>query len=369
MKTNCTLPLPLLVAALIPIALAAPVPPQIQNLVAAQRAGTMFVDITYDLIDPDSPDGVNILIEYSPDGGTNYNIPMRWLSGDVGLVRPGPGKKIAWNAWNDWATNYSNAARVRLLANDYPSTFGTINADNYTTNTPPTTNLVWVPSGVFQMGSADRVDERPLTLVYLTRGFWMGQYEVTQAEFQGVMGRNPSTFTGKPNRPVERVTWDDANQYCQNLTVSEQAAGRMPAGWAYRLPTEAEWEYAYRAGTTNTYYFGEDTNGTRLVFCAWYGANAGGQTHEAGQKAPNRWGLHDMAGNVWEWCSNWSAGTLPGGSVSDPQGPATGSFRSLRGGGYASASRDDCRAARRSAYPPSSVGTDMGFRVVLAPIP
>jgi formylglycine-generating enzyme required for sulfatase activity len=341
-------------------ALAAPAPPQIQNLVAAQRAGTMFVDITYDLVAPDNPSGVSIAVVASADGGTNYTIPGTALSGDAGLVLPGVGKKIVWDAWRDWANHYTPIAKVRLTADGFlvfTNALGTTNAGNYTTNVPPTSNLVWIPSGTFNMSG---------TLVYLSRSFWMGKYEVTQAEYQAVMGNNPSSFTGNPNRPVDQVTWFEAVQYCQTLTTNELAAGRLPAGWAYRLPTEAEWEYACRGGTTNTYYYGEDPNGTRLQYCAWYSVNAGGQTHDVGQKAPNRWGLYDMAGNVWEWCQDWS-GNLPGGNVTDPQGPASGSTRVVRGGGWIHAA-DRCASSYRFSYGPTIRVNYYGFRIVLAPV-
>jgi formylglycine-generating enzyme required for sulfatase activity len=336
-----------------------PVLPQIQNLVAAQRPGTFFVDVTYNLVDPDSPGGVYILAEASADNGANYGISMRTLSGDVGLVTPGAGKKIVWNAWNDWARNYTTNARVRLIADDFPSTVGSTNAGNFTTNVPPATNLVWIPAGTFNMSG---------TYVWLTKSFWMGKFEVTQGEYQNVMSNNPSAFTGNPNRPVEQVTWTEAVQYCQTLTARERAAGRIGTNWTYRLPTSAEWEYACRAGTTTTYCFGEDPYGNRLGFYAWYNVNSGGQTQVVGSRAPNRWGLHDMHGNVWEWCQDWH-GPRPSGNATDPQGPASGYSRILRGSSW---SRDAvyCASAFSNNNDPSSRGDyycGWGFRVVLAP--
>ena len=349
----------LLFAALVSAAYAAsPVLPVITNLVAVQRPGTFFVDVTYNLIDPDSPGGVYILAEASSNNGTNYGISMKSLSGDFGLVTPGTGKKLVWNAWNDWARNYTTNARVRLIADDFPSTIGTTNVGNYTTNIPPNTNLVWIPSGSFTM-------EGP-TYVYLSRSIWMGKFEVTQAEYQSVMSNNPSAFTGNPNRPVEQVTWFEATNYCGVLTARERAAGRISANWTYRLPTEAEWEYACRAGTTTTYCFGEDPLGNRLGFYAWYNVNAGGQTQVVGSRAPNRWGLYDMHGNVWEWCQDWYGG-LSGGNVTDPQGPSSGSYRVLRGGSwYNDASY--CASAYRNGDSPSNRSNNRGFRVVLAPV-
>ena len=284
----------LLFAFLASLAGAQPALPTITNLVSAQRVGTFFVDVTYDLIAPGSPGGVYILPEVSTNNGAAYNLPMVSVSGDVGLVTPGTGKKLVWNAYADWGrNNFTTNARVRLIADDWSAVFGTTNAGNFTTNTPPATNLIWIPSGTFNMSG---------TIVYLTKSFWMGKYPVTQAEWQSLMGNNPSGFSGNPNRPVEQVNWSDAVSYCAALTTRERTAGHINTNWVYRLPTEAEWEYACRAGTTNTYYFGEDPYGTRLRWYAWYSVNSGGQTHNVGGRAPNPWGLYDMAGNVFQWC-------------------------------------------------------------------
>ncbi|MEI7941308.1 MAG: formylglycine-generating enzyme family protein [Verrucomicrobiota bacterium] len=352
----------LLVAALASAARAAdPVLPIITNLVAVQRPGTFFVDVTYDLVDPDSPGGVYILAEASSDNGASYGISIRTLSGDFGLVTPGTGKKLVWNAWQDWGRNYTTNARVRLIADDFASAIGTTNVGNYTTNVPPNTNLVWIPSGAFNMSDA---------YVYLTKSFWMGKFEVTQAEYQNVMSNNPSYFTGNPNRPVEQVSWFEATNYCATLTARDRASGLIATNWIYRLPTEAEWEYACRAGTTTTYCFGEDPLGNRLGYYAWYSVNAGGQTHEVGSRAPNRWGLYDMMGSVVEWCQDLS-GNIPGpllGNLTDPQGPVSGWARANRGGcwGFDASS---CRSANRSAGDPLlGKNSISGFRVVLAPV-
>lgn len=326
------------------------IPPQIQNLVSVQRPGTMFVDITYDLIDSDSTT-VMIYAEGSANGGTNYLIPVGSCTGDIGPVAPGTGKRIVWNAWNDWANNYSTNARVRLTADD------TLSALPPPPTNAPVTNLVWIPSGSFNMSG---------TLVYLSRGFWMGKYEVTQAEYQGVVSANPSSFTGNPSLPVETVNWSDATNYCARLNTREQAAGRLPVGWKYRLPTEAEWEYACRAGTTTQFYYGDDAGYTLLRVYAWYSVNSASTTHVVGQKAPNRWGLYDMHGNVWEWCQDWYGGLL-GGSVTDPQGPVSGSSRVVRGGSW-DYGAGYCTSSYRYNDYPSYRPYACGFRVVLAPV-
>jgi formylglycine-generating enzyme required for sulfatase activity len=235
--------------------------------------------------------------------------------------------------------------------------------------TPDPTRFAYVPPGTFTMGSPateqDRLgDEGPQTVVTLTKGFWMGKYEVTQGEYLAVVGGNPSRFTGDPNRPVEQLSWTDATNYCARLTAQERAAGRLPAGWAYRLPTEAEWEYAARAGTTTRFSYGDDPGYGQLGGYAWYLSNSGGTTHPVGEKQPNPWGLYDMSGNVWEWCSDWYA-TYPGGSVTDPVGPGSGSFRVLRGGGCYVGGLD-CRSANRDDLAPDFRRYYVGFRAVLA---
>ncbi|MGA3283718.1 MAG: choice-of-anchor tandem repeat GloVer-containing protein [Verrucomicrobiota bacterium] len=234
---------------------------------------------------------------------------------------------------------------------------------------PNPARLVWIPAGTFLMGSPateqDRLpDEGPQTLVTLTRGFFIGRYEVTQGEYAAVTGVNPSAFAGDTNRPVERVSWNDATNFCLQLTAQESAAGRLPAGYAYRLPTEAEWEYACRAGTTTRFYYGDDPAYAQLANYAWYDANSGGTTHPAGQKLPNEWGLYDMSGNVWEWCSDWY-GPYAGGAVTDPHGPASSSNgRVIRGGSWFFGGWS-CRSAQRHYSSPTNQLDQVGFRIVL----
>jgi formylglycine-generating enzyme required for sulfatase activity len=237
---------------------------------------------------------------------------------------------------------------------------------------PPPPSLIWITPGTFLMGSptneADRSSEEgPPTQVTLTYGFWMGRHQVTQIEYQAIVGANPSFFIGDPNRPVEKVSWNDATNYCSQLTGQERLAGRLPAGYSYRLPTEAEWEYAARAGTTTRFSYGDDPAYTNLADYAWHASNSGSQTHPVGQKQPNPWGLYDMYGNVWEWCLDWY-GHYPGGSVTDPKGPSLSiAFHVLRGGSYASAGQY-CRSASRFSELPENRRDTVGFRVVLAPV-
>ena len=234
-------------------------------------------------------------------------------------------------------------------------------------------DMVWIPVGSFLMGSPTNEvgrfsDESPQTTVTFTFPLWMGPYPVKQQDFQSVMGINPSGFTGDLTRPVETVTWEDATNYCAHRTQQELASGKIPSGFQYRLPTEAEWEYACRAGTTTMFNYGDDPSYLNLTNHAWYTANSAETTHPVGQKPPNAWGLYDMHGNVWEWCQDWYD-SYPGGSVTNPKGPAVGTSRVLRGGSW-----DDtapfCRSACRVADDPAAAAYLVyGFRVVLAPIP
>jgi len=223
--------------------------------------------------------------------------------------------------------------------------------------------FVWISPGTFVMGSPSseegRVSDEVQHTVTLTQGFWLSDHEVTQSEYQAVMGNNPSYFKGDLNRPVETVSWDEAVLYCQKLTERERAAGRITAQQAYRLPTEAEWEYAARAGTTGARYGGLDT-------IAWWNGNAGNQTHPVKQKAPNAWGLYDMLGNVWEWCSG-RYGDYPTGSVTDPTGSPSGSLRVHRGGGWDGDARH-ARSADRSRLDPGYRYYDLGFRPALSSV-
>jgi formylglycine-generating enzyme required for sulfatase activity len=251
-------------------------------------------------------------------------------------------------------------------------------------NRDVSSNMVWIRSGTFTMGSpaseAERDDwEGPLTEVTISRGFWTGRFEVTQQEYLDVVGTNPSLSPGT-NRPVEVVNWSDATNYCGLVTERERVAGRLPTGYEYRLPTEAEWEYSCRAGTTTAFYFGPALRSGMANFDGRfeYEASTGtianptgtylGQTTVVGSYAPNAWGLYDMHGNVWEWCLDWWGDSLPGGSVTDPRGPATGELRVLRGGCWFYFAKI-CRSADRFKGNPAGKSELGGFRVVLAPTP
>jgi formylglycine-generating enzyme len=232
--------------------------------------------------------------------------------------------------------------------------------------TVPDLNLtmIWVEPGTFMMGSPETEERRVRTetqhQVTLTKGFYLGKYEVTQAQWERVMGSNPSNFKGA-DRPVEQVSWGEAVEFCKKLTEMEKKAGRVPEGMAYQLPTEAQWEYACRAGTTTAYSWGDSISSKN----ASYGRREDDGTTPVGKYLPNPWGFHDMHGNVYEWCADWY-GAYPSGSVTDPTGPASGSSRVLRGGSW-DYGGTYLRSAERINYTPSHRHHALGFRVGFLP--
>jgi len=236
---------------------------------------------------------------------------------------------------------------------------------------PDPTRWAWINPGTYIQGSPDTeydrsADESPQTQVTFTNGFWIGRFTVTEGEFAAIMGTNFNfLFPSDTNQPMDEITWFDATNYCALLTQQEQVAGRVPAGYVYRLPTEADWEYAVRAGTTMRFPFGDDHTYTLLPNYAWFSTNSLGTTHDVGGKFPNPWGLYDTSGNVFEWCADFY-GPYSGGSVTNPVGPATGLDVVMRGGS-AYFPGGDCRSAARDYNPPNFSSHGIGFRVVLGP--
>ena len=201
--------------------------------------------------------------------------------------------------------------------------------------------------------------EQPAHTVTLTRSYYIGVCEVTQSQYEQVIGSNPSQMKDE-NKPVERVNWDDMNAYCVKLSAlpAEQAAGRV-----YRLPTEAEWEYACRAGTKSSYSFGNEVS--KLAEYAFFrGGSGGGKTNAVGTLLANPWGLYDMHGNVWECCSDGYEG-YPKDDVTDPQGSLTASDHVLRGGSWM-VDASSCRSAFRMQYDPTFSSSGIGFRVAMS---
>jgi formylglycine-generating enzyme required for sulfatase activity len=239
---------------------------------------------------------------------------------------------------------------LRKLAEMTPAETNTSNLTVGTVRQFSGMSFAYIPPGEFEMGSNNGDDdEKPAHRVKISQGFWMGIYEMTQEEYEKVMGRNPSNFKRCPKCPVENVSWDDAQEFIKRLN------SQSSDGSKYRLPSEAEWEYAARAGTTGDYAGDVD-------LMAWYDKNSGSKTHPVGQKKANIWGLYDMHGNVWEWVQDWK-GSYTSGTVTDPTGVSTGSYRVDRGGGWYG-STPYLRSSERSGDSPGRRGDDLGFRLV-----
>jgi len=322
--------------------------PVVSNVTAQQRDGTTgagtIVDITYDVQDADS-DSADITIEVSNDGGTTFDVPATTFTGDVGRVEAGTGKAVEWQAGVDVPGEYWDNCQAKVTAEDIPSGA----AGEIVVNLPggATMTMVWIEPRTFTMGSPDTEPDRdssegPQHEVVITQGFYLGKFELTQGQWEAVMETTPwagvdyeEYVEEAPNNPAVYISWEDMQAFIDSLNTAEGAD-------VYRLPTEAEWEYACRAGTTTRWSFG-DYEGDLLQY-AWYRANAFGvwemYAHEVGTKLPNPWGLHDMHGNVCEWCQDWLDGDYYSVSPSvDPTGPSTGVVhmsRVLRGGDLAS---------------------------------
>ena len=217
--------------------------------------------------------------------------------------------------------------------------------------------LILIPAGEFDMGSAyseeaREHDEEPVRRIKISRPFYIGLYEVTQAQWNAVMGYSLSHFKGA-DRPADGIRWPNAVEFCKKLSEKEFET--------FRLPTEAEWEYACRAGTVTAYSYGSDPSS--LTQYAWFNSNSDHNTHPVGQKKPNAFSLYDMHGNVWEWCSDFYAEYLVDSTV-DPTGPPDGSSRILRGGSWF-CTPGTCRSANRGWNIPDTRDDDVGFRIVL----
>lgn len=293
-----------------------------------------------------TPTGAQLWIDGTAAGSTPVTTTLSFGSHSLRLVN---GKKEV--------TDQINVAQGGKARWEYDvSEFG-----NFTQRVAGITiDMVAVKGGNFTMGCTseqgsdcykDETPPHPVTV----GDFYMGKYEVTQAQWKAVMGSNPSRFSGCDQCPVENVSWNDAQEFIRKLNEL--------TGKTYRLPTEAEWEYAARGGAQRKGYKYSGSNSIGDV--AWYYGNSGSETHPVGQKNPNELGLYDMSGNVWEWCSDWY-GDYSSQAQTNPQGPSSGSGRVLRGGSWGINARY-CRVSSRDNYSPAYRSLDGGFRVVLSP--
>jgi formylglycine-generating enzyme required for sulfatase activity len=333
-----------------------------------------------------SKDRIPILLDeaFSPSGTRHSALPAGIF--DVVLNVDGAGAPFWIQASSnlvDWTVvEKANAFDNRVVFNDRSA--WVFNRSIYRARRAPesepepgaTNRMVYVSPGTFMMGNSDPNYpwEGPITQVTLTRGFFIGRYGVTQGEYAQITGTNPSDEPQDPDKPVFNVSWNEAVAFCGALTEKMRAAGKISDTYEYRLPTDAEWEYACRAGTTTLYNWGSDAADAQGYTHEWFNDNAVGQVHAVGLKLPNAWGLYDMHGNVKEWCSNYSEDKLPGGAVVDYTGPTSGTMRSVRGASADEPLRHGTSATRAFLPPEQTVPTlewpwSAGFRIVLAPLP
>jgi formylglycine-generating enzyme required for sulfatase activity len=310
---------------------------QIVTGVYAEQHGNVL-HIHYHL-ETESPCEVSLYV--SLDGCKAYTGPKLHVSGNVGKNIIGGSHTIQWDVLAEQEQLVGTNICFKVLANSKKSF---------------EPEMVWVDGGTFSMGSiSGKDDEKPLHTVQLS-SYWIGKYEITQEQWIGVMGKNPSYFTNCVQCPVENVSWNDAQEFI--LKLNHQT------GKKYRLPTEAEWEFAARGGNKSKEYVYSGSNDLEKV--AWYDANSERKTHSHGIKLSNELGIYDMAGNVWEWCSDWY-GPYYFGASNDPKGPSTGVIRVYRGGSW-DYDLAMARSSFRNGNGPDNWIMDLGFRVVLSTV-
>ncbi len=308
----------------------------VSNVAAEQQGNALLIH--YNLT-TDNPCEVSLFVSLT-DGKT-WTGPLLRVSGDVGKDISGGSHTIRWEVLEEMEQLVGSGIQFKVVGSG---------------KKPYEHEMVFVKGGTFMMGSNDgEDDERSVHQVTLT-DFSIGKFEVTQAQWRTVMGSNPSKFAGCDQCPVEQVSWDDVQQFITTLNSK--------TGKNYRLPTEAEWEYAARGGNQSRGYTYSGSNDIGSV--AWCNENSGSKTHAVGQKQANQLEIYDMSGNVWEWCSDWY-GTYSSSPVVSPSGASSGQFRVARGGSWIGIPRF-CRVALRYFINPDSRGSGLGFRLVLVPV-
>lgn len=315
---------------------------RVDNVVVTRQDKTIVV--TYDLLGLDEGQTATVSIYCIEDGGNSWGSKLRFLIGDVGkCIKGGYDKRIVMQQHEERVRLSGDCISFEVRA--MLSNKSIISTDGF--------EMVFVKGGTFQMGSnkGDN-DEKPIHTVTLS-DFYIGKYEVTQKQWKAFMDSNPSNFTNCDNCPVERVSWKDIQEFIKKLN--------QKTGKNYRLPTEAEWEYAARGGIKSRGYKYAGSN--NLADVAWHDENAGNKTHPVGQKAANELGIYDMVGNVWEYCSDWY-GSYSSSSKRNPLGPASGNGRVRRGGGWKDKVRY-LRVSNRNSWNPDHRNYNLGFRLTM----
>ena len=319
------------------------------SLVVVLTAGSGYSGVPSVVVEA-PPQPLSIRVRLVPE------LTVEGAPGSLSQVESATSLTGPWTTWTNVTVGAQGAVVVDLSPGSTSRFYRTVSQA-----TPFYPGFVWIASGTFLMGSPageiGRESDEGQHAVTLTEGFWMSDHEVTQGEYKSLMGSNPSNFKGDLNRPVEMVSWNDAVAYCQKLTQNERSIGRITSQQEYRLPTESEWEYAARAGTAASIY-GE------LDEIAWHYSNSNFESHPVKQKACNAWRLHDMIGNVSEWCSD-RYGTYPSQDVVDPVGTNSSDVRVRRGGSW-SGGISLVRAADRETNVPGYRNINLGFRPVLS---
>jgi len=291
------------------------------------------------------------VLEWCWDWYADNVAPPSGLAVDPSGAEKGSDRVVRGGSWDVSAQFCRAARRCRIVPGDRDSFLGFRVAAVQSVELqareregrPRALKLVWIDPGEFLMGSPaseeERLENELKHPVRITERFGIGKYPVTQAEYEAVMGKNPSHFSKVgPDAPVESVSWDDAMEFCRRLTQQHRESDELPRGYEYTLPTEAQWEYACRAGSTTAFHFGDSLSSKQANFDGNYPYRAEkgpylGRTTPVGTYEANAWGLYDLHGNVWEWCRDWY-GPYPPGEVTDPLGPDTGSYRVVRGGSW-----------------------------------
>lgn len=318
---------------------------EVENLDVKQLGNRVLIE--YDIVGDEDETEITVLVTA---GGKDYTADSLHLGGDYGKVKAGKGKKIYWNVLQDIPRGLSDEVTVEVLA-----------GGKEFKDTATGMEFIFVKGGCYQMGDTfgdGESDEKPVHEVCVD-DFYMGKYEVMQGEWEKVIGNNPSYFKNcGDNCPVEQVSWNDIQDFIGKLNEFPLNKGGLRG--LYRLPTEAEWEYAARSGGKREKYAGGDY----VDSVAWYDSNSGKKTHPVGTKSPNGLGIYDMSGNVWEWVQDWYGEKYYSESPrNNPKGPYSGQARVLRGGSWYRVDRHT-RSASRGRGNPVIMNLNYGFRLV-----